>query len=158
MDVFRKYEMTLNWDEDQNLGTQTLLAHKNARFLKLWYETYHDYRPDIWYYNAGQLPTNSVLVERPDLIHRVKLKFGVDGPVVCPLIYNKYYKEWNKEFYSIHLNIRGNVLNEWCNESLSHKKAVPHTSVFDERVSTDLKTTFGEMTRILFNFEKNLTG
>ena len=65
LDVFRKYEMTLNWDENQYLGTQTLIAHKNARFLKLWLNSYHDYRPNSWYYNAGELPTISILYKRP---------------------------------------------------------------------------------------------
>ena len=111
LDVFRKYEMTLNWDKNQDLATQTQIAHKNARFLKLWLKSYHDFRPEEWYYNAGELPIDSW-----ELIHRVKWMFGADAPAVCPLIYSEYYEDWREEFYSIHLNIRGNELSHkyWC--------------------------------------------
>ena len=48
LDKYRKYEFVLNWDEDQSLGTQVLIAHKDARFLKKWLECYREYFPDRW--------------------------------------------------------------------------------------------------------------
>ena len=116
LDKFLKYEMTLNWDEGQYLATQTLIAHKNARFLKLWLDSYHDYRPDLWYYNAGQLPTTKYLQKDPSLVHRLKGGFGADAPKVCPLIFRIYYPNWRKDFYAIHLVIRGNEISfkNWC--------------------------------------------
>ncbi|RWS18078.1 lactosylceramide 4-alpha-galactosyltransferase-like protein [Leptotrombidium deliense] len=37
LDKFLKYEMTVAWPEAQpHLEIQILIAHKNARFLKLW--------------------------------------------------------------------------------------------------------------------------
>ena len=154
LDVFRKYEMSLNWEEDWNMSIGTLIAHKNARFLKLWLETYHDYHPDEWFYNGGVLPTEEVLVKRPELVHRVKWMFGAEAPDVCPLLYAKYHKSWSEEFYTIHLSIQGNKLNRWC-KGLTYEADNASITEFDEKVIVDLNTTFGEMTRILFDFEKN---
>lgn len=49
LDKYRKYEMALGWDEGQFLGSQVIVAHKDARFLPLWLETYKDnYHSDLW--------------------------------------------------------------------------------------------------------------
>lgn len=46
---YRKYEIAMNWDEDQFLGNQIFVTHKNARFLKLYLESYRDnYRQNEW--------------------------------------------------------------------------------------------------------------
>ncbi len=39
------------------MGTQFLLAKPGATFVKLWLESYKDYRASLWYYNAGEYPT-----------------------------------------------------------------------------------------------------
>jgi hypothetical protein len=47
---YRKFECVINWDERQFLGTQTVIAHKNSRFIALWLESYKDnYRADKWF-------------------------------------------------------------------------------------------------------------
>ena len=47
---YRKFEMTMNWDENQFIGNQVIIAHKDARFLKLYLESYRDnYHSDRWY-------------------------------------------------------------------------------------------------------------
>ena len=50
------------------------------------------------------------------MVHRVKGEFGVDGPKVCPKVYRIYYQNWRKEFYTIHLTLRGNTIShkKWC--------------------------------------------
>jgi mannosyltransferase OCH1-like enzyme len=48
LDKYRKFEFVVNWDDDQFMGTQVIIAHKNARFLPLWLDSYRDYRPDKW--------------------------------------------------------------------------------------------------------------
>ncbi|XP_073987745.1 uncharacterized protein isoform X3 [Rhodnius prolixus] len=55
--TFLRYEMVVSWPANDNFGTQVLIGHKDARFLKLWLEGYRRYRPRMWYYNAGQYPT-----------------------------------------------------------------------------------------------------
>ncbi len=49
--------MALEWQEaDQNdaIGNQVLIAHKNARLLKAHYDSYrYNYTPTEWFWNAG---------------------------------------------------------------------------------------------------------
>lgn len=86
---YRKYEIAMNWDEGQFLASQVIIAHKDARFLKLFLETYRNhYDPNKWYktlklnlrkqnylktfryYNAGERPTTEVLNHHPELVSR----------------------------------------------------------------------------------------
>jgi hypothetical protein len=54
LEKYRKFECVVNWDEDQFLGNQVFIAHKKARFLPLYLESYKDnYRSDEW--SAHQL-------------------------------------------------------------------------------------------------------
>ena len=52
MDKFRVFEMCLGVDpksikkKELTLGNQVMVAHKNARFLRIWYESYRQYDPD----------------------------------------------------------------------------------------------------------------
>jgi hypothetical protein len=99
------------------MGTQTLIAHKNSRFIKLWLESYKDnYRSNKWqyfnsfipfllilytndalvyyrYYNAGERPTTEILLPKPHLIHRVKNNFGADTGVSMSLYKNPKF-DW----------------------------------------------------------------
>lgn len=49
LDKYRKFEISINWDEEQFLGSQVIVAHKDARFLRLWLDSYHEYHPELWY-------------------------------------------------------------------------------------------------------------
>lgn len=103
LDVFRKFEMVLGW-EGIYLGTQVLIAHKDARFLQLWQDSYKDnYIGDLWYYNAGERPTDVILKVRPELIHRVDLLFGVHD--LRRKIFQELWPGWRKQ-YAIHLLVR----------------------------------------------------
>lgn len=55
LNKYRKYEFVINWDENQFMGTQVLVAHKDARFLREWLETYREYHSDRWYSNYLRL-------------------------------------------------------------------------------------------------------
>lgn len=48
LDKYRYFEMAIAWDEGQFLGNQVIVAHKNARFLPLWLETYRQYDGSRW--------------------------------------------------------------------------------------------------------------
>jgi hypothetical protein len=104
LDEFRKFEMTLGWPEGEYLGTQVLVAHKDARFLRLWLETYRQYYPYRWYFNAGEKPTREVLWFKPELVHRVKVLFGVHD--VSADLYRKDHSDEWRGFYAVHLLIR----------------------------------------------------
>ena len=49
LDKYRKYELAISWDENQLMGNQVIIAHKDARFLALWLDSYRNYRSDLWY-------------------------------------------------------------------------------------------------------------
>lgn len=104
LDVFRKYEMTIGITDGYNLGTQVLIAHKDARFLKLWLESYRDYHPDSWYYNAGEKPMKEVLVYKPELVHTVHTLLGVHTLSERLYVWDKW-DSWRK-YYTIHLIVR----------------------------------------------------
>jgi hypothetical protein len=104
LDPFRKYEMTIGITDGYNVGTQVLIANKEARFLKLWLELYRDYHPDSWYYNAGQKPMAEVLRYKPELVHAVQTLLGVHTLSDRLYIWDKW-DTWRK-FYSIHLIVR----------------------------------------------------
>lgn len=58
LDKYRVYEMTVSYEEDTPnaaLGTQVMIAHRNARLLKAHFDAYRtDYKPKRWFYNAGR--------------------------------------------------------------------------------------------------------
>ncbi|XP_075229804.1 uncharacterized protein LOC142329264 [Lycorma delicatula] len=104
LDPFRRFEMALGWDDGEFLGTQVLVAHRRARFLRLWLDSYKDhYYPDLWYFNAGEWPTVSILWARPELVHRVRLLFGVHD--LRNELFTTRWKDWRDQF-SIHLLTR----------------------------------------------------
>lgn len=147
MHHFRKYELSIGWSEGQFLGNQVIVAHPNARFLKLWYNSYKTYYPTKWYYNAGELPTRHILNSNPGLVHRVKNEFGVTNLAV--MLYQKLIPDevWQQDFYCVHLLIR-------------HRDyLVPFDSVkiFDEDNIRGYNKTFGAMVRwLLFGSSKLL--
>ena len=49
LDKYRKYECAISWDENQYMGNQVIIAHKDARFLSLWLDSYRFYHSDSWY-------------------------------------------------------------------------------------------------------------
>ena len=142
LDCFRKYEMALGLDEKDFIGTQTLVAHKDARFLKLWLETYMEYYPELWYYNAGQKPKLEVLVHKPELVHSVKKLFGNED--LSQQLYRQYsWQEW-RMYHTIHLLIRHrHYLDSWWNHYWWPQ--------LDEGNIHDYPMTFGEMAREVYD-------
>lgn len=150
LNIFFRYEMTIDFEKSNRvLGNQVLIAHKNARFLKLWLNSYHEYNSRKWYYNGGQLPVQSILNKKPGLIHRAHGQFGVDGKVVCPQLYLGYYPNWRQKYYAIHLFMRNNMITYWG----YIKKSKTAVRIFDEQNIKYLTNTFTEMARDVFEFE-----
>ncbi|RWS20674.1 uncharacterized protein B4U80_10090 [Leptotrombidium deliense] len=110
LDKFLKYEMTVAWPEGQpHLEIQILIAHKNARFLKLWYKSYQKYNGTMWIYNSGVVPAQQIIKPNPSLVHRVTDEFQVKQPESYHLLYHNRIaeKEWRTKYYLFHLNSRG---------------------------------------------------
>ncbi|PSN54199.1 hypothetical protein C0J52_03531 [Blattella germanica] len=141
LDRFRKFEMSLGWPEGQYLGTQVLVAHKDARFLRLWLETYKQYYPNRWYFNAGEKPTREVLWFKPELVHRVKVLFGVHD-LTKELYRTEDWKEWH-QYYAIHLLIR----HRWYADNWWNTFWWP---TLHENNIGDYPKTFGEMARAVY--------
>ena len=104
LDVFRKYEMTIGVTDGDFLGTQVLIAHKEARFLKLWLESYKDYQPQSFYFNAGQKPMFEIIHRMPEIVHSLDVLLGVRGLTRHLYVWDTW-SNWRK-YYSIHLVIR----------------------------------------------------
>ncbi|KAL1465810.1 hypothetical protein WDU94_005350 [Cyamophila willieti] len=104
MHPYRRFEFGLEWNYHMNLGTQIEFGHKDARVIPLWLETYKQYNSSLWYYNAGELPTTAILEPMPELIHRVRDKFGTDTNMLG-LLYNTGDFKW-QEYSCLHLFIR----------------------------------------------------
>ena len=162
LDKYRKFELTIGWDENQFLGSQVILAHRDARFLPLWLETYRDnYRADLWYlnlkllllnrtslwnyllryYNAGERPTQEILYSSPHLVHRVKLRFGVH--MLMRELYDTTDWAFEKEQDTVHLLINHRSYLD------PHYQAYPD---FDADNIVHYPYTFGRMARLVMDW------
>lgn len=139
MDELRKYEMTVELNDWKSFGTMTLVAHKDARFLRLWLNSYRQYYGHLWYYNAGEKPKLEVLDVRPELVHNVQNKLGVLDLRV-PL-YIERWKDWKSQF-TIHTLIRHlHDLKELTHNSVGLKYPV----VFNEKNILEYNVTIQDM-------------
>ena len=119
LNKFRHFELAIGWPEKQNIGSQVIVAHKDARFLPLYLDQYRNYRANYWYYNAGEAPTSNILSTRPELVHRVKLQFGVEN--LSSELYSQTWAGW-EERHSIHLLSRHqNYLTNTSTANLSEQ-------------------------------------
>ncbi|KAJ9587787.1 hypothetical protein L9F63_018770 [Diploptera punctata] len=104
LDCFRKFEMTIGLNDKGLMGTQTIVAHKDARFLKLWLESYGFLNDsELFCSDAGEV-TLEILKQKPELVHSVKMLFGFDD--LSQMLYRQStWKEW-RMYHTIHLRIR----------------------------------------------------
>ena len=126
--LFQGYEAQ---DSDPiKIGSQFIMAKKNASFLHLWYESYiTDYRRNEWTYNALEIP-GKLSKKHPNLIH-VPI-FYFTRPATHTLIHHRHY-DWSLN-YAIHIFQRYYRYN------------------IDESVIRHLNTTMGSVARhVLFN-------
>lgn len=137
IDNYRRFEMVVNWDEEQFLGNQVLIAHKDARFLKKYLDCYKSYDKEKWYYNAGERPTVEVLYKEPELIHRVKVLFGADIKFAINLFQHRW-SGW-RDMYAIHLLSN----HQYLFKNLSNRAKFPVE--FDENNIAYYNVTFREM-------------
>lgn len=147
---FRSHEVSLGWPKGQSIGIQLILAKPNATFARLWLESYKDYRPTLWYYNAGEVPT-TILAKCPDLVYRVHDQFGV-RMLSKELYETPDWQEWRKQ-YAVHLLFR--------HRDYLAKNDVQESGVvdFDENNVQKYNKTFGIMARsVLRHFGLLLKG
>lgn len=141
LDPLRRFEMSLGWPLYGYMGTQVLVAHPDARFLRLWLESYRGaYVGSLWYYNAGQRPTQTVLLARPELVHREPERLGVDAPLE-DIYLERVYDRWRSELLAVHLFARGTRFVWWKGRG----RGLAYPVVFDEHNICDYNVTLLQM-------------
>jgi hypothetical protein len=152
LDPFRKFEMTLDYQIDENskaMGNQVQIAHKRARFLRLYLQTYKKYDGSQWYWNAGWFPTEKIINKYPHLLHSMNGEFGVSSFEICSNLYLNNMKDWREKYFTAHTLIRVNSIRRlnWC-----FPRGKPSIQEFNEQNIKTLNNTFGQMARhILYN-------
>lgn len=139
----RRYEIAIAWSDDENIiGNQVIVAHKDARFLKEWLESYRGaYDKGQWYYNAGMRPTELIISKNPELIHKVKYLFGTNTNLIYK-IFKEYWPMW-RYLYAIHvLHGHFGLLGEYRHE-------LPDQ--FDEYNIKNYSITYREMALDVYN-------
>ena len=91
------------------------------------------------YYNAGERPTTVILHRRPELIHRVKLKFGVHM-LMRELYDSTEWPDWRRKQDTIHLLINHRSYLD------PHFKQFPD---FDEHNIQRYPYMFGQLARLV---------
>ena len=102
------------------------------------------FRPTAWYYNAAEAPTKQILTRRPDLITRIKVKFGVQN--LADKLYLESDFNW-KNYYAVHLLSR--------HRDYLAKMDVEQSKIlnFDEFNVQNYSRTFGQMARSIWNHD-----
>jgi len=151
LDPLRKFEMTLDYEFHPTykiMGTQIQIAHKRARFLRLYLQTYQKYDGSRWYWNAGEYPTERIIVNYPHLVHSMNGEFGVTGPEMYPKLYLENLKNWSK-YFTTHLWMRDNTIKGDI-DIFKNEIGRPSMLYFDELNIRTFNTIFGQMARFIF--------
>ncbi|XP_053205268.1 uncharacterized protein LOC128389671 isoform X1 [Panonychus citri] len=148
LNSFRRFECSIGWPENEFIGNQLIIAHKDSRFIKKWFQSYKYYNGSSWYFNAGQLPTQSILNSNPEYVHRETKSFGVAPEILYLYSSVNNKSDWIDKFHTIHLLER-------------HRSyLIPSDSIryFNEFNIKSYNKTFGSMARdILFDSPRLIT-
>ncbi|KAH9366738.1 hypothetical protein HPB48_008672 [Haemaphysalis longicornis] len=136
-----RYEAVMNCNDDA-IGSMMLFFHKNARFLRLYLQTYRYYNGSEWYYNAGGLPEIMVLRNHSHLAHC--MTYGIEcGLDMLSVLYAPHAYAYWRNAYAIH------TLERYREEA--SYDPLPPSVEFNETNIRDLNNAFGEMSRsVLF--------
>lgn len=148
LNPLRHYPAVVGWPEGQFVGTQVLLLAPKSYFGQVWLESYRDYRPSLWYYNSGELLTNTVLRACPTLVHREPVLLGVQG--LAHELYEMMWDQW-REYYTVHLLFRH---REYLAPSDQNQSGIIE---FDEKNVWNYNHTFGAMARQVLSNIRDLT-
>ena len=140
----RRHEVVLGRQKGEYLGTQFLMCRPKATFIRLWLTSYKDYRPSMWYYNAGEKPTTQILDKCPKLVHVEERDIGVSTKLSMKLYEDPYWSGW-KNMFAIHLLTR--------HRSYLTPNDVKSSGIheFNEKNIIGYKKPFGELARSVLN-------
>ena len=131
-DPLRRYECTMGLEyhgEPGRLNNGVIVAAKDARFLRVWFETYHNFTKREWDYHDSIIPY-ILQYKYPHLIHVEEGTINYPTGKQLDLIYKQRY-DWSRN-YAIHLWHR---LHEFDHGPAGIRK---------------LNTTFGEIARLAY--------
>lgn len=103
LEPLRKYDYTQGHERDVTMGSQLVMAKKNATFLNYWYNSYRDDYKNTWAWNALWVP-DKLSKEHPSLIHVEGYNFTRPNWQHVDLIFKKNY-DWSTN-YGMHMYIR----------------------------------------------------
>ncbi|KAL3836289.1 hypothetical protein ACJMK2_021726 [Sinanodonta woodiana] len=98
LEPLRVYEYVQGLEFPNQLGSQLIMAKKNATFLQLWYDSYKNYSEDPLY-NAQEVPA-TLAKRHPKLIHVEGYNFTRPNWKSAGLIFNHNYN-WSTN-YAMH--------------------------------------------------------
>ncbi|KAL1469612.1 hypothetical protein MTO96_024907 [Rhipicephalus appendiculatus] len=99
---YLRYEASVSCAPGNSMGNMMLVFHKNSRFLRLYLNTYRKLNDSIWYYNAGVLPTESLIEPHMHLVNRVYygLESGMD---MLGALYEPHAHPYWRNIHAVHL-------------------------------------------------------
>lgn len=103
LEPLRKYEYTQGHERDVTMGSQLVMAKKNATFLNHWYKSYRDDYQKSWAWNALWVP-DKLSKQYPNLIHVEGYNFTRPNWQHVDLIFKTNY-DWSTN-YGMHMYIR----------------------------------------------------
>ena len=62
------YNTTLGAESNSHLANGVIISAKNASFLRIWKDTYHNFRDNLWGYNSVSMPFR-LARQHPALVH-----------------------------------------------------------------------------------------
>ena len=118
-DRLRVYDFTVAWHKDEkSMGNMILIGSKDSQFLKMYYNSYRNFQPLAWYFNAGDYPTEAIIKRYPNLVHVEDDLMGIHQPVMTELYDTQNMApgervDWRR-YTAIHLyyNHRGYIFND----------------------------------------------
>ncbi|CAG2165778.1 unnamed protein product [Oppiella nova] len=147
LDVFLKYEMTLDFEiyrDPPAVSNMIQITYRNARFLRHWIDGYRQYKPNVWFYNGGELP-NMFISKTPQIIHRLKGEFCPESHQICHKLFTTYDESWRTDYYALHTFLRNNhFYHIWCVDNIDIQ-----IYTFDEIIVSKMSTTFADMCRFV---------
>ncbi|KAH7975482.1 hypothetical protein HPB52_002113 [Rhipicephalus sanguineus] len=134
---YLRYEATISCHPDGVFGNMLMIFHKNSRFLRLYYDTYHQLNDSIWYYNAGVVPTEALVHPHPHLVNHVRYGLETEVDMLHTLYEPHAYPHW-RSAYAVHTL----YFHRW-----ESKHDPLHNAELNETTIRDLDTAMGEMAR-----------
>ncbi|KAL3195741.1 hypothetical protein MRX96_045545 [Rhipicephalus microplus] len=99
---YLRYEATISCGPGVNMGNMLMIFHKNSRFLRLYLNTYRQLNDSIWYYNAGVLPTVTLIEPHAHLINRERYGLETQMYMLGALYEPHAYPYW-RNIRAVHL-------------------------------------------------------